>query len=90
MAEPFDPTKRDKTRIDRGLDFADAGEVFAGPTYTFEDTRRDDGEKRFVTIGSLRGRMVVVGWTPRDGEHRIVTMRKANDREQKKYAALLR
>jgi uncharacterized DUF497 family protein len=89
MIEPFDPAKRDRTLAERGLDFASADEVFAGVIYTFEDTRRDYGERRFITIGRLRGGMVVVGWTERDGRRRVFTMRKANEREQKKYAPLL-
>jgi uncharacterized protein len=42
----FDPAKRDKTLAERGLDFADAGLVFAGVTATVQDMRRDYGEDR--------------------------------------------
>jgi uncharacterized DUF497 family protein len=38
--------------------------VFAGPTFTFEDDRFDYPEFRFVTVGLLAGRMVVLVWTP--------------------------
>lgn len=37
----FDPAKRDRTLAERGLDFADAGLVFAGVTATIQDMRRD-------------------------------------------------
>ena len=37
----FDPAKRDATLEARGLDMADAGEVFAGATLTVEDDRED-------------------------------------------------
>ena len=37
----------------RGLDFAEAAKVFAGPTFTFVDLRFDYPEERFVTIGLL-------------------------------------
>ena len=40
----FDPDKRDKTLTQRGLDFAHAGEVFAGVNVTAEDARFDYGE----------------------------------------------
>jgi uncharacterized DUF497 family protein len=56
----FDPNKREATLQRRGLDFADAAEVFTGRTYTKEDLRADYGEQRFQTIGFLRGSMVMV------------------------------
>jgi len=51
----FDPVKRRRTLEHRGLDFADAGEVFAGLHVTVEDDRRDYGERRFITAGCLPG-----------------------------------
>jgi hypothetical protein len=39
----FDPTKRAQTLVERGLDFARARELFAGPTLSFDDRRRDYG-----------------------------------------------
>ena len=39
MQITFDPDKRDKTLIERGVDFADAAAVFAGHHFTGEDTR---------------------------------------------------
>ena len=81
----FDETKRTATLEARGLDMARAGEVFAGATLTVEDDRRDYGEDRFITIGFLDGVMVVLVWTPRDGAYRIISMRKANERERALY-----
>ena len=81
----FDPAKRDRTLIERGLDFAEAGKVFAGETLTLPDRRREYGEPRFQTIGFLSGRMVMVVWTPRGNARHIISMRKCNEREQKAY-----
>ena len=61
----FDPAKREWTLKHRGLDFVDAARVFAGPRYTFEDSRRDYGETRYLTFGRLEDRLVAVAWTPR-------------------------
>ena len=61
MRIEFDPDKRDKTLAERGLDFARAGEVFAGVNVTAEDARFDYGEPRFITVGVLDNRMVVIG-----------------------------
>lgn len=89
MKITFDPVKRLITLQDRGLDFLRAGEVFDTPHLTVEDDREDYGETRFITVGHLDGRMVVVVWTHRDETMRIVSMRKANEREQSHYAPRL-
>ncbi len=81
----FDSAKRDKTLIERGLDFARAAEVFADVVVTLADTRFAYGEPRYNTVGLLDGRMVVVAWTPRGEVRRIISMRKANDREQARF-----
>lgn len=86
MGISFDPAKRDATLRDRGLDFADAEEVFDGDIlFEATDDRRDYGELRIITVGILRGRMVIVGWTPRGENRHVFTMRKANDREQARF-----
>jgi uncharacterized DUF497 family protein len=64
MKITFDRAKRAATRKERGLDFVDAAEVFAGRELTVEDSRRDHGERRYQTVGHLAGRMVMVVWTP--------------------------
>ena len=71
---------------ERGLDMARAAEVFDGPALTVEDDREDYGEVRLITIGFLDGRMVVIVWTQRGAARRIISLRKANEREQKSYA----
>jgi len=73
----------------RGIDMARANEVFAGPTLTVEDDRHDYGETRFITIGLLGHRMVVMVWTRRRAVRRIISLRKANDREQTFYRSRL-
>lgn len=82
MRITFDPAKRDKTLRERGLDFADAVEVFAGPVITRLDDREDYGEPRYQTFGYLRDRLVMVVWTPRGDNRHVFSMRKTNDREQ--------
>jgi uncharacterized protein len=89
MALTFDPAKRAATLADRGLDFADAGEVFAGLVFEFPDERFDYDEERIITVGLLAGRMVVVVWTQRGQDRHIISMRKANEREQERYRSRL-
>ena len=65
---------------------ARAAEVFEGATLTVADGRRDYGETRFVTVGFLDEEMVLLAWTPRSGARRIISTRKANERERTIYA----
>ena len=69
-----------------GLDFLAASEVFAGPVYEQIDERHDYGETRIVTFGRLKNRMVVICWTSRGDDRHVFSMRKANAREQARYA----
>jgi hypothetical protein len=82
----FDPAKRHRTLAERGLDFEDAALVFEGVTVEIEDRRRDYGEPRILCLGLLAGRIVVVGYTPRGSARHVLSMRKANAREQAKLA----
>ena len=69
-----------------GLDFADAKEMFSGVLFFWPDLREDYGESRWSGIGKIRGRVAVVAFTDRGPETiRIISLRKANRRESKKY-----
>ena len=89
MRLTYDPAKRVRTLLERGLDFDDAVAVFAAATIDFVDDRRNYGEERFLSFGRLNERIVVIVWTPRDGARHVISMRKANDREQAKYGGRL-
>ena len=80
----WDPRKAGKTLAERGLAFADAMEVLEGECLVGETVR--SGEARFVALGQLRGRLMVVVYTMRGDEVRIISFRKANSREQKKFS----
>lgn len=86
MLTEFGPDKRNKTLSGRGLDFARANEVFAGRHFTAEDIREDYSEPRYITVGKLDDRVVIMVWTPRGEARRIISMRKANEREKARYA----
>lgn len=74
--------KRQITLKRRGLDFAHAEQVFMGPTFTFEDDRKDYGEQRWVSLGLLREKVVVIVHTESEDEIRIISMREADKDEQ--------
>lgn len=90
MRITYDPAKREKTFATRGLDFEDALIVFDGLTLEVEDIRNDYGETRIICYGLLKGRLVVIGYTPRGENRHIFSMRKANGREKKRIAPLLK
>jgi uncharacterized DUF497 family protein len=56
--------------------------VMTGVTVEVEDTRHDYGDRRIICYGTLEGRVVVVGYTPRGALRHIFSMRKANHREK--------
>lgn len=85
MKYDWDENKSRLNVVKHGLAFADAESVFAGPCVTFVDDRFGYGEERLITLGLLAGRVVVVAHTPRGGLTRIISMRKANRREQRIY-----
>ena len=85
MRIELNEAKRADTIKARGLDMARPADMFAGPTLTVEDDRRDYGEVRYITIGFLDETMVVLVWTPRDHAYRIISVRKANERERRLY-----
>ena len=86
MRITFDAVKRETTLLRRGLDFARAREVFGGVSVTTRDTRFDYGEAREITVGYLDGEVIVLVWTQRGSARRIISMRRANEREIAKYA----
>ena len=89
MGVSWDEAKRLATLAARGLDFADADTVIEGRVFEFPDNRKDYGERRITTVGYLGDRMVIVVWTDRLPNRHIIYMRKANAREQRRYAVRL-
>lgn len=89
MEIEYDHGKRERTLLERGIDFARACEVFAGVHFTSEDRRQDYGEVRQITVGKLDARLVVMVWTQRHQTRRIISMRRANEREIKRFEKYL-
>lgn len=87
MKLSWDEAKRQATLADRGLDFAWAEELFdaLNYNYTIQDVRFDYGEVRYISFGRIGTRLCVLVWTPRGEGRHIISMRKANDREQKSF-----
>ena len=66
-----------------GFDFTDAWEIFESPMLTAPDTREDYGEERWIGIGFLQGRIVVIVFAERsDNIIRVISLRKALKHER--------
>ncbi len=85
MRFEWDEAKRRANIRKHGIDFVDVPRVFRGVTVTIEDTRFDYAETRFVTLGLLKGRVVVVVHTEPEDVIRIISARKATKNEEKNY-----
>ena len=85
MVIRFDPRKRLSTPRAARPGLSRAESVIAGPTIEVPDRRRDFGEVRMFCFGLLRGRAVIVVFMERNGIRHIISMRKANEREQRRF-----
>jgi len=81
----WDEVKRQQTLALRQMDFADVALIDPASLVTEQDTRHDYGEARYSSYAYLDQTLINFCWTPRNGRIRIISMRKANDRERKKY-----
>lgn len=68
-----------------GIDFRDVPEIFLSKRFSSEDNRRDYGEDRIITIGTMGKSVCVVVYTMRGDVMRIISARKANERERRRY-----
>lgn len=85
MKIEFDPIKSEKNARDRGLPFHRATEFDWETARYVQDVRKDYSERRFVAIGYLEERLHVLWFTPISGGVRIISIRKANLRETRRY-----
>jgi len=85
MAFEWDEEKRQANLVKHGVDFLDMTALFDGPTLEDIDDRYNYGETRINCAGEIQGRVFVVTITWRGRIRRIISARKANAREQRKY-----
>lgn len=93
MEFEWDERKNARNKAKHGVSFEEAQEIFSRPRVSSEDTRRDYGEKRYISIGELGDSpavVLVVLHTPRQTETRLILARKANRKERKAYYAHLK
>jgi uncharacterized protein len=85
----WDEAKDAENRRKHGLSLADAARLDWERGMPGQDERRDYGEERRYVIAPLEGRLHVCVYTLRGGNPRIISLRKANLRERRKYAAFI-
>jgi uncharacterized protein len=79
----FDPQKHERNLRERNLGFDEAARFdFLSACY-FGEFRK--GERRIVGIGYLEKRLHVLCFIPTDRGIRVISFRRANDREARKY-----
>ncbi len=86
MRISYDPAKNERNIRDRGLSFASAAEFDFETAMYAADERKEYGETRFVAIGMLDERLHVLCFTETAEGIRVISFRKANTREVKRYA----
>lgn len=85
MKFEWDENKREINILKHGIDFVDAQKIFYYDTVTIEDSRFNYGEQRFIAIGLLNSKIIVVVYTERKNIIRIISARKATKNEQQIY-----
>lgn len=91
MQFEWDEQKRIKNIHKHGLDFRDAYKIFNSPMLVAIDNRENYGEDRWIGIGMIENRVIIVVFTERDNEIiRIISMIKALTHERIKYEQYLR
>lgn len=85
IAIRFDPLKSERNGRERGLPF-DLVHAFDWDTAWFNyDLRKDYGEVRIIAIGYIGTRLHVIIFSPKEDHIRVISLRKANMKEQMRY-----
>jgi len=90
MLFDWDTGKNQSNILKHGIDFIDAKEIFNNPMIIKVDKRINYGEKRWISIGLLGDIIVVMIFTLRGKAIRIISVRKANQKERRMYDERIR
>ncbi|MEA3119573.1 MAG: uncharacterized protein QOI13_2843 [Paraburkholderia sp.] len=81
----YDSKKSEKNVSERGLSFDRASEFEMAGALIVEDVRKVYPERRYQALGLIEGRLHMLVFTPRVGKVHVISLRKANFREVKRY-----
>jgi uncharacterized protein len=88
MAVPieFDPQKNAENLAKHGVSLAEGDGVLQDPLGLTVEDETSTGEQRWITIGANSfGTVYLVVWTERDGNERLISVRKPDAAERKFY-----
>lgn len=85
MEFEWDPAKSEATFRLRGFDFAYASRVFSHDRIETPDTRLNYGELRITALGQVENDVLVVIYTVRGANRRIISARRANRKERTQW-----
>ena len=82
----FDPAKSARNDRERGIAFERLADMDFETAIAIEDTRKDYGERRLRVLGTIDGKLHAAVITPRGETIRVISLRRANKREEHSYA----
>jgi len=85
MIFEWDENKNINNIKKHGIDFNDSAKIFSNPMVTKVDDRKDYNEKRWIGLGRLENTIVILAYTKRGKNIRVISIRKANKSERKIY-----
>jgi len=83
----FDPDKDRRNRTKHGMSLADAERIEWDTAFVWVDDRTDYGEQRMRGWGYIGSRLFHIAFVDRGDVRRIISLRRANPREEKRYAS---
>ena len=81
----YDQVKNQKDLDERGLNFDRVSELDWHNAWIYEDERNDYDEERYIAYGMLEERLHFVCFTETEQGIRVISFRKANNREVIRY-----
>ena len=86
MAVEFDPGKNAANIAKHGISLSEGDGVLLDPLGLTVEDKSTEGEQRWVTIGANSfGELRVAVWTHRDGNARLISVRKPEPKERRDY-----
>jgi uncharacterized DUF497 family protein len=85
MNVEFDPNKDARNVRFRGLSLSLGSAVMMNLIGEIEDVRRDYGERRMIAFGMVEGKLLCAVYTRRGDTVRIISLRRASEREIRRW-----
>ncbi|MDP1637527.1 MAG: BrnT family toxin [Candidatus Nitrotoga sp.] len=87
MQITFDEAKDALNKSKHGLSLSDAAKLEWDEALIWQDTRRNYGEARMIALCAIGERLYCVVYVDREDARRIISLRKANNKEKILYVS---